>query len=264
MPASKVAELVEEEAARAEAESPDEEKESEEGAEQPSEPEPAEPSTETEPEPEPSEPEPSEPEPSEPEPEAPPTLPGALSEEDVERKNKALENEATRHANRVASIMEEDVAALEPCPRCLPKIPGFYYPGAPVEQEQRFAVKLSIGEAAIPDPKSDPYSHECSTCEGWGKVMTGSKVAGAQTLSCADCGGKGYQASGKRLEAPAARGPMLAAVADGTTLTPVSEEPAMDVDPWGTPAGAPYFGVLTNLRPPGWEQEVEAWKAARV
>src|SRR5580765_4251045 len=82
----------------------------------------------------------------EPEPEQEARAPA--SEKEIEKANKALEREATAHANRISKIMGEDAQQLIPCERCWPLTPGFHWPldAMPVDEAQREAVLASLGE----------------------------------------------------------------------------------------------------------------------
>ncbi len=140
----------------------------------------------------------------EPEPEGEPQAqheqPQALSEKDIEERNRKLDKEAMRHANRVQEIIGADMEALTPCELCLPVIPGFRGPFIP--DDQRAAVMLLLGMSGVGNYAEDRHSQACGDCNGWGVVATGSKVQGQEALTCMNCNGRGWM--GDRAEQVAA------------------------------------------------------------
>lgn len=189
----------------------------------------------------------------------------AQTEKEIERNHKALEKNAVRHVKRVAEVLGDDFAMLKPCPRCWPLAPGFYWPPdvAPVTAELAIAVRASIGEEVLPEYQQDTHRTACTSCGGWGRVRTGSKVSQQDALACLDCAGKGWIGDTKVATGGVARNGEVAPDFP-LPLGPIEpEEPVEDADPWGTPVGAPYYGVLLNLRPAGWQDEVAAWKLSQ-
>lgn len=201
-------------------------------------------------------------EPGDDEPEAEPEQPAGPTEAEIEAQLKKLRASAERWRERVRDVMGEAADDLLPCPRCLPSVPGFIYPAdvAPIGDEQRMLVMESIGLEIVPDYKPDPYRQRCSTCDGWGRVDNDSRVPNEQYKRCDDCEGHGWRDTRGAGAPPAGDQP---APGPPFPLSPVpapADEPVDETDPWGTPVGAPYYGVLLHLRPAGWEDEVAGWK----
>jgi hypothetical protein len=61
-----------------------------------------------------------------------------------------------------------------------------------VEDDTKAAALGFLGFDTESGMKEDPYSHVCEVCEGWGLVVTGSKVPNQDTRRCDDCRGVGY------------------------------------------------------------------------
>lgn len=120
---------------------------------------------------------------------------GSLTDRELEKAMKALDNEEQRHAKRLAEIMGEDFATLQRCPLCPSPFPGYRWP-VPPPAEVIAAVKEAIGEPAQPAFRADSYSKVCELCDGLGAVATGSKVAGQGTARCLGCEGRGWVAVG--------------------------------------------------------------------
>ena len=177
----------------------------------------------------------------------------AADEAGIERAFKALANEATRHANRISTIMGEDALTLQPCPRCVtsdsqrPATPGFIWPNeiVPLLPADKAAVKLSIGEGVDPEYKTSDDAYTCVKCGGLGKYKTGSHVAQQVLISCDTCNGRGWLGQRSLSSTPVSQNgpvePVFAAVG--------SDEQKPTSDPWGRLPDDPHYGTL-----PGWER----------
>ncbi len=166
------------------------------------------------------------------------------TEKEIEGRMKRLEKEATRHANAVASILEEDAQEFQPCPLCLPFAPGFRLPVPPSEQEWATITAAVFGGESMDYGKATDAS-ACPDCNALGQVLTGSKVASHRLRNCSRCSGAGY------LVVPGPAGNQ-AAVAPSDPTAPVVQlapEPPSDTDPWGRVRTDPLFGVM-----PGYER----------
>lgn len=159
-----ITEMVEREAAQAEAENP------EPGSEP--EPEPTEP---TEPEPEPTE----------------PIEPASSITVSVEREKK-LKSEDTRHENALKKIYGDDFEQHVFCPLCIGQ--GFLVPIPPDEQPEEIwqaitalSGRLPSGTLNIPDE-----FQVCARCDGWGNVGTPSKSEHHASVPCRHCDSRGY------------------------------------------------------------------------
>lgn len=177
---------------------------------------------------------------------------------------KRIAGYVSRYEKALREEMGPEFEALAPCPLCPEQTPGFIFPGMAygISEEARVAVRAAIGDEDLSEYRDDPYRKVCETCGGRGNTKVDVFVPSERTHKCDDCAGKGWQRTSKTPPAgqvaEVVAGPWPAAEA----VEQAEEDPLTQPDPWGTPPGAPYFGVMLNLRPEGWEQEVAAWKAA--
>jgi len=83
--------------------------------------------------------------------------------------------------------------------------------------------------------RSDTGHEACAACDGWGLVRTGSRVAGNETITCANCRGFGYT--------PPPGESQNGHVVPDTFHAPAGEHPEPiahgDRDSWGEPAKLP-------------------------
>lgn len=175
-------------------------------------------------------------------PDEPPAPARGLSESELEKGMQRLEKEASRHANRISEILGEDAQVLELCPRCMPHIPGFIYPPhiAPPPPEVVQAVKLSIGEQPLPGYRTSTTTRICDTCDGLGRLLSGSQVPGQELIACTACpNGRGWVLIGEGQAEPkiALSGQT---VEEPTVVGAVENEP----DPWGRDPSNPNYGRL--------------------
>src|SRR5207244_8561174 len=141
------------------------------------------------------------------------------------------EKRATTWRNSVSDVLGEMALDMEPCPRCLPFAPGFILPAnlAPLGDDQKLAVKLSIGELAPLELKQDPDSFRCEPCDGNGDVLTGSRKESEKRAKCLNCDGRGW--IGPRLDKIRQRPPAEPIAVNGDAHA--DPEPAPTTDPWG-------------------------------
>jgi hypothetical protein len=142
--------------------------------------------------------------------------------------------------------------ALVECPLCPDQHKGFVdaHAAGYVPQEIQEAVKMYFGIAREQDYAASPYLHRCSSCEGKGKVSTGSTVPEHATIRCETCHGKGYEGT-----VPGA--PTNGIVETGPTVfgheMPVTQA-FDDVDEWDEPRilpdgrENPNFGKMPNRK----------------
>lgn len=169
-----------------------------------------------------------------------------LTEKEAEKRFERMAGRANTFRNAISDVLGELALDLEPCPRCMPMTPGFYYPAAEVTPEQRVAVKLSIGELVEPEYRADKNASVCGGCNGHGKVQTGSLVPTQRVLRCEDCEGKGWIGPrAARTQAPAA--PLGAT--DGEGLMANTDAKPL-TDPWGRTIDDPLYGIM-----PGFERD---------
>ena len=211
--------------------------------------EPQEPDTDDgEPEPENPDAEPPE-EPLEPE-EAPQAVApkiGSLTPEQFERAAKSVDRRAESYVKFVAEFAETAEQPISRCPVCLPNVPGFVFDPAqvPWPEYAHEAARTILGKPPIGEYPMDTQAATCTTCEGYGKVRSGSKVHDQEVLRCLNCNGRGWV--GPR----ATRQPdNLPGLVEVPTLAP--EDQPVDVpkvDPWGRAPDDRLYGVL-----PGFER----------
>jgi hypothetical protein len=187
---------------------------------------PDEPETPSEPEPEQGD------EPEQPEPPQEPE-PTGLSIEELEKVRKKLDTSATTWRNRVSDLLGEEAQMLVPCELCDPLIPGFHWPPE-LEQprDDRHAHLLDV--LRTPDsPDYSPAQHvrRCQLCDGWGVVLSGSRVAGKGQVKCQMCKGNGFVGDAiMPTEAPPQNGVPEVEFPEDTGPLVRSDE-----DSWGSP-----------------------------
>lgn len=172
-----------------------------------------------------------------------------LTERELDKRSQKLDAENTRHAKRVGEIMEDDAADLIPCPVCMDTIAGWVYPPdiAEPSEEQVSRIRQFAGLPDYSNFQSVPWAHTCGACAGLGKVVTGSKVIGAEVTGCRDCNERGWINTGTSangtnggtvVELPTATGPtvygtnepderVMALRAEGYTVIPALAPPGM-------------------------------------
>ncbi len=151
---------------------------------------------------------------------------------DKERQEKVHKSFET-YARAVGKHYEEDANGLQRCPLCPDNFPGFVLPedAGLMPQAIKDAVQLFLGVPRAANYQTDATKPACDTCQGLGKVKTGSKVPGQDILMCATCSGKGWVGAGFVYSAGSdATAPQPVAVAsNGEAVQPA------DVDAFGSP-----------------------------
>ena len=174
-------------------------------------------------------------------------VPAAQTEKEIEKRNDALDREATRHANRVTEILGEDSLALIQCEACPPRIPGWHYPAGdyPPEDPMRVLYELLSGgtEAQMKHPARYVI---CDYCNGFGRVITGSKAESHRTLACPSCSELGYlDAEQNRPATPTT--PLPLSVVEN--FVP-AQAPEPERDFLGRPIGHPNYGMMSTYLSP--------------
>lgn len=153
-----------------------------------------------------------------------------LSEREAEALGKKLDAERKRHGKRVMELLGNDLGGHIPCPTCMDGIDGFIVSPefAPLDTEQRARMMQILGLDEWEKMPSAEWAVQCETCQGFGKVKTGSRVPNRETTGCEDCGEAGWRNTRK----PA---PVVQLAADtngavtGPTVTPEYEpDPRVD------------------------------------
>jgi rubrerythrin len=165
----------------------------------------------------------------------PPDEPVARSENELqlERRRVTAEKKWAQHEKRVREIYAEESEYLYPCPLCPDQHRGLIdirFAGM-VPDELADAVYAYVRGSEQVKYRQAQNVAECPVCGGNGKVLSGSKVAGKDLITCVSCKGFGYvpppsmDRNGNVEEA-------LVPVAVGGEGEPVSNE---DIDIWGSP-----------------------------
>lgn len=181
-----------------------------------------------------------------------------LSQREIEIKTKKLERASESYTKKVAEILGDDLADYFPTPLSESFLFGFVVRPdlRPLPEDVVNATKLLIGEPVPPPFKASIASTMCTDCDGWGSVLTGSKVHGKQTMTCRTCGGRGAVGDAYQVT-PAQMAPGAAPTVEyGEHHT----EPLLPEDNWGTPLGHPDYGKLPQYREQGWAEALEAYR----
>lgn len=208
-----------------------------------------------------------------PEPEAPengdevsaePDVPqqAGLTPEQWEKRFKTAEQRFATYERNIYSIFEEDAHDLIPCPLCLGAVRGFVDKNAAgrVPEEQADLVKHFLGIARPIDYPHSSQHRTCPECEGLGKVTTGSRVPGKETIGCGACHELGYIGP-----APSRTNGQVDVPSAVTGPTVFSEQlPADDRDEWDQPRLLPDGRENPNFgRTPKYWINVEPWGDTR-
>lgn len=184
--------------------------------------------------------------------------PPGLSQKEIDARVTKLERASNTYTRKVAEILGEDLADFVPSPLSLPFLFGFVFDPANVELpgEVLDATRRLIGEPVPPPLIQAPDARVCPTCDGWGQVLTGSKVHPFNVAKCIECQGRGWV--GERANITPAEVAALHSVAIPQENAPPT--PDDELDSWGTPRGHPDFGKMPQYRDPGWSEALEAYK----
>lgn len=192
-------------------------------------------------------------------PSAPPQ-PQGITPEEAERAFKKIETSFRTYAASVERnhpSFEED---LIPCLLCPPSHPGFLnvHDAGRVPKEVVDAVQTFLGFAREINYAPAPDTRTCGTCNGEGKVDSGSHVPEHRTRTCPTCIGYGYEPP----PGHAANGASAPAPSDAAVVAAVPSGPPADVDEWGEPRILPDGRTNPNYgRMPVHKVAVEPWGA---
>lgn len=209
------------------------------------EPDGDEPETEPAPEPPPAEPE----EPEALAPAAPAPDPG-----EMEKILKKVDQAATTYRNRVGVLLGDAILGFNPCPLCSDGIMGHLPPLDSVQPSNELQERLLdvLKTPTAPEYRPAPHARRCGTCDGWGAVLSGSRLAGNERVKCPTCNGNGYQGSG--VPAPTSNGDGAVAPCE----PPADQTPLVtaDQDIWGSPRlledgqPNPNYGKMVQYKDP--------------
>lgn len=123
-----------------------------------------------------------------------------MSEREAEQLGKKLDQERKRHGKRVMELLGDDLGGHIPCPTCMDGIDGFIVSPefAPLDTEQRERMMQILGLDDWGQMPTAEWAIQCPTCSGFGKIKTGSHVAGREVVDCEDCGNAGWINTRKR------------------------------------------------------------------
>jgi rubrerythrin len=160
-----------------------------------------------------------------------------LSEQEIEKQYKALEKEQNRHTSNVTRIMGDEAVELIVCPLCEPELGGF------LRMESLDHPRDEMHEAMIGVLKKPPqvaylnapHAATCADCDGLGNVLSGSRVAGQEKITCPSCKGMGYRVASGADDDSRPIYPSTPYVPSGLPHEPLVEER----DEFGSPATLP-------------------------
>jgi hypothetical protein len=117
-----------------------------------------------------------------------------LSERDIEKRFAKLDAENTRHRKRLGEILEEDALHIVPCPVCMDSFHGWVFDPQhiPLQDDQRERTLQLLNLADFEDIPQASWAVKCETCNGHGRVKTGSRAEGREVTQCLDCKGAGW------------------------------------------------------------------------
>jgi hypothetical protein len=156
---------------------------------------------------------------------------------DIEGKLKKIATSAQTFRRRVDDLLGEDAQHLVACELCEPEIPGFHWPAELAQPRDETHARLLdvLRSPAAPDYVAASGMRTCEVCQGWGKVKTGSRVAGQEITACPTCRAFGYVPPPGSVQ-----GEVFTADGDGGSVNaPTDFGPQADADPWGSPRVMP-------------------------
>jgi len=188
------------------------------------------------------------------EPDEPEAVTHGPSEVEMEKTLAKIERSATTYRNRVADLLGEQANDLSPCPLCSDGIMGHLFPVewiTPTDETQARLLEV-LKTPQDPEYRPAPNVRRCGTCDGWGSVLSGSRVAGKARVMCPTCKGNGFQGEvvASNPPAPANGEVIFEPAADAVPL--VSD----DMDIWGSPKvlddgqDNPNYGKMPQYKNP--------------
>jgi hypothetical protein len=120
--------------------------------------------------------------------------PPGMSMEEVEKVLTKLSTSANTWRRRVAELLGDEAANLVPCELCEPDIPGFHWPAEVLQPRDDLHAHLLdvLRTPDAPDYSQAQHVRRCQLCDGWGVVLSGSRVAGKGQVKCQMCKGNGF------------------------------------------------------------------------
>lgn len=182
-----------------------------------------------------------------------------LSPEAREKAYKKVDTSFQTYVRSVSNNLEEDATDLVPCPLCTTTPhPAFLnlHDAGHVPEEIKRPVMAFLGFATeVQYPHSSAH-RTCPECEGLGKVTTGSRVPGKETVGCAHCHGAGFIGP----QGPVGNGHVEQSSAlTGPTVFPDAVDVG-EIDAWEEPRILPDGRENPNFgKMPTFKIQVEPW-----
>jgi hypothetical protein len=159
--------------------------------------------------------------------------PSGPSMEEIEKVLTKLSTSANTWRRRVGELLGDEMDNLVPCELCEPDIPGFHWPAAIVQPRDDLHAHLLdvLRTPESPDFNQAQHVRRCQLCDGWGVVLSGSRVAGKGQVKCQMCKGNGFVGDAiLPTDAPSPNGEVEVEFPDDTGPLVVA-----DADAWGSP-----------------------------
>jgi hypothetical protein len=162
-----------------------------------------------------------------------PQQPSGPSMEEIEKVLAKLETSANTWRRRVKELLGDEAENLVACELCDPNIPGFHWPAELLQPTSDLHAHLLdvLRTPDAPDYSQAQHVRRCQLCDGWGVVLSGSRVAGKGQVKCQMCKGNGFVGDAiVPNEAPAEP-------SNGEVEFPDDTGPLVtgDADVWGSP-----------------------------
>jgi len=111
---------------------------------------------------------------------------------ELEKHERALKAEDTRHENALKKLYGEAWEDFAFCPLCLGQ--GFTrpHPEDSLPEEVWEAIQALAGKTPHETYRTASYAQVCQECGGWGKVLTGAKNENQAALPCKKCDARGW------------------------------------------------------------------------
>lgn len=120
--------------------------------------------------------------------------PTGPSMEEIEKVLAKLETSANTWRRRVKELLGDEADNLVPCELCDPNIPGFHWPAELLQPTSELHAHLLdvLRTPDAPDYNQAQHVRRCNLCDGYGKVLSGSRVPNKGEVVCQMCKGNGF------------------------------------------------------------------------
>jgi hypothetical protein len=117
-----------------------------------------------------------------------------LSIEELEKVRTKLDTSANTWRRRVKELLGDEADMLVVCELCDPLLPGFHFPAEVMQPRDELHAHLLdvLRTPDSPDYNQAQHVRRCNLCDGWGVVLSGSRVAGKGQVKCQMCKGNGF------------------------------------------------------------------------